>query len=167
MEFKIRKAELEDYDVLCRLFAQIDELHLQWYPELFRHPEGPSRTRHEIGEMIMSKYSQIFLAEAELQELGLISFKIENYPDHRIVKKQTFILIDMIVVDKNYRCRGIGKALYNEVVNFAKDKSIDRIELKVYSKNTDGILFYKQLGFTDFWERMQLSISKQEGKNKS
>jgi len=164
MEFKIRKAELEDYDALCRLFAQIDELHLQWYPDLFRHPDGPSRTRHEIGEMVISKYSQIFLAEADAKELGLVSFKIENYPDHRIVKKQTFILIDMIVVDKGYRCKGIGKALYEEVVNFAKEKSIDRIELKVYSKNTDAISFYKRLGFSDYWQRMQLSISKQENK---
>lgn len=157
MSLKIRKAELEDYDVLCRLFAQIDELHQQWYPDIFRNSEGLIRTRHEIGELIMPRHSQVFLAELNGEGIGMALIRIENTPDFRLLKKMTYLFLETIVVDKKHRRKGVGTALFNAIKKFAEEKNISRIELKVYFRNEDAILFCKKFGFADYWKRMSLS----------
>ena len=32
----IRKAALEDYDAICKIMNQVQELHVQWRPDIFK-----------------------------------------------------------------------------------------------------------------------------------
>lgn len=50
--------------------------------------------------------------------------------------------IGALFVRKEYRRQGIGRKL----INYVKDK-YDRLELQVYEKNINAILFYTALGF--------------------
>lgn len=50
--------------------------------------------------------------------------------------------IGSLFVRKEYRRQGIGRKL----INYVKDK-YDRLELQVYEKNINAILFYTALGF--------------------
>ena len=52
--------------------------------------------------------------------------------------------IGALFVKKEYRRKGIGRKL----INFVKDK-YDKLELNVYEKNIDAILFYASLGFVN------------------
>lgn len=52
--------------------------------------------------------------------------------------------IGALFVRKEYRRQGIGRKL----INFVKDK-YDRLELQVYEKNVDAMLFYASLGFVN------------------
>ncbi len=52
--------------------------------------------------------------------------------------------IGALFVRKEYRNRGIGRKL----INFVKDK-YNKLELKVYEKNIDAVLFYVSLGFVN------------------
>ncbi len=52
--------------------------------------------------------------------------------------------IGALFVKKEYRRQGIGRKL----INFVKDK-YDRLELNVYEKNINAILFYTAFGFVN------------------
>ncbi len=52
--------------------------------------------------------------------------------------------IGALFVRKEYRRQGIGRKL----INFVKDK-YDKLELQVYEKNVDAMLFYASLGFVN------------------
>lgn len=52
--------------------------------------------------------------------------------------------IGALFIRKEYRRQGIGRKL----INFVKDK-YDKLELQVYEKNVDAMLFYASLGFVN------------------
>ncbi len=52
--------------------------------------------------------------------------------------------IGALFIRKEYRRQGIGRKL----INFVKDK-YDKLELQVYEKNVNAMLFYASLGFVN------------------
>ena len=65
----IRKATLDDDDELCRLIAEVDELHRVNLPQRFKAQEGST---HELGycrSLIMDKSAGFLVAEDD-GELG-------------------------------------------------------------------------------------------------
>lgn len=53
-----------------------------------------------------------------------------------------------IMVDKDYQSKGIGRALFNEILDLADNwLMLVRIELDVISDNEKAIALYKSLGF--------------------
>ena len=52
--------------------------------------------------------------------------------------------IEDIVTDKNFRLRGVGKAIVNYLINIAEQEKCYKINLNCSKKNID---FYKRCGF--------------------
>jgi ribosomal protein S18 acetylase RimI-like enzyme len=55
-----------------------------------------------------------------------------------------------IAVDPAYRCKGIGSALVNFTFNQLRASCIKTLELEVRITNSEGICFWKNLGFFAF-----------------
>jgi [ribosomal protein S18]-alanine N-acetyltransferase len=60
---------------------------------------------------------------------------------------QDEIQLNKIAVKSNYRRRGIGKKLLDNIIE-KSDPPVKRIFLEVRESNTEARLFYQQLGFT-------------------
>lgn len=82
-----------------------------------------------------------FVAEMEGEIVGMALF----YPRYSTWKGPTFHLEDLIV-KKDKRGLGIGKALYNKVLKYAYKKKVKRVEWVVLDWNTTAIDFYKKTG---------------------
>ena len=65
-----------------------------------------------------------------------------------IAKERITYFIDDIVVDNNFRRKGIGKALYEYLLDIAKSDNVDSIELNVWAFNKSALKFYESLGMT-------------------
>lgn len=65
-----------------------------------------------------------------------------------IAKQRITYFIEDIVVDEFSRRKGIGKKLYNFLVEKAISENVDAIELKVWSFNESAIRFYESLGMS-------------------
>jgi GNAT superfamily N-acetyltransferase len=61
-------------------------------------------------------------------------------------------------VKREYQNYHIGSLLLRRVVEWAKSKQINRIELKVYSFNTGAIEFYSGKGFKELNKTMYLNL---------
>lgn len=79
---------------------------------------------------------------------GLLMATMKNNRTIPILKERTAYFIEDIVVDENYRRKGIGKKLYNFLKEQAIKKNIDAIELNVWAFNESSIRFYESLGMT-------------------
>ena len=56
-----------------------------------------------------------------------------------------------IVVDEEYRGKGVGTALLKELMRIGKEKfKIEILHLEVYENNLGAIKLYKKLGFKEF-----------------
>ena len=60
----------------------------------------------------------------------------------------SFMYVDRIVIDPSYQGNGLGKAFYNDLVDFSNNKT-DRItcEVNIRPKNEGSMIFHKQYGF--------------------
>ena len=60
----------------------------------------------------------------------------------------SFIYVDRIVIDPSYQGNSFGKAFYNDLADFSKNKT-DRItcEVNIRPKNEGSIIFHEKYGF--------------------
>lgn len=156
---QIRTATMEDYEAICQLTLQVDQLHIAWYPEYFRLPQGPSRERIFIQTWHGREESEIFLALDESGLVGLLMIVIEVFPDFPIMqagyRKAT---VDNLVVEQNNQGRGIGKQLMEAAEVWARQQKAQEMSLQVYEKNQKAQAFYRQLDFEPVSQLMRKKI---------
>jgi GNAT superfamily N-acetyltransferase len=58
-----------------------------------------------------------------------------------------------LVVDGNYRGKGVGRALINKVKEWSANKGIVKLRVRCNVKRTETHKFYKNLGFKETKEQ--------------
>jgi len=91
MEFSIREAVLEDYEGLWKVFEEIDALHREALPHVFRKSDRIARTKQYISDIIASKHAALFVAEHDGQIIGLVHHLQQYIPDNRSVLRDASI----------------------------------------------------------------------------
>lgn len=97
---------------------------------------------------------KVFVAEVSNEIVGMVLF----YSRFSTWKGETLHLEDLIV-KKDKRNLGIGKALYTQFLKYANEKQVKRVEWVVLDWNTTAINFYKKSGATVFdnWQTVQMN----------
>lgn len=154
----IRKATLEDYAALCELIDQVDALHRDRLPGIYRKPDGPVRERDEIAAIIADERAGLFVAEAEGKLAGYIHAILRDTPDAAVLVPRRFAMIDSMAVGASQRRKGIGQALIAQVQCWAREQGAASLDLNVYEFNRDALLFYESLGFTTLRRWMSMPL---------
>lgn len=110
--------------------------------------------RDMIGEQQARYMTGLFLSPAEmkqLQEQGalfrsiVIEGKYAAYCEYIPEKDRLFL--SKLYVDKKYRGQGLGRILFDDCLNYAKDNDLKAVYLTVNKNNTHSYDIYKHLGF--------------------
>ncbi len=157
MEFNLRFAKPEDVGGILELIN-----------ELARFENEPDAV--EIDEEYLLKHGfgkhksfECFVAESKTDGiLGMALF----YNRFSTWKGLTIHLEDLIVKEA-HRKKGIGKALFEKLIGYAKSENINRLEWVVLDWNTNAIDFYESYGATVFkeWRTVQMDKNKIEAFN--
>jgi GNAT superfamily N-acetyltransferase len=147
MKAIIRKAKPQDYEALCELIDQVDALHRDHLPGIYRKPEGPVRDKEEVATLLTDDNVGLFVAEMEGELAGYIHAFVRDTPPIPVFVPRRFIMIDSMAVKKNERRKGIGQALIAKVHQWAIEKEATSVELNVYEFNQEAIMFYEALGY--------------------
>lgn len=142
----IRKLELKDYDSAKKLVYQVHKIHYENRNDIYT--DGNPFPKEYFNNIINDNKYLNYVYEENNQILGLLIASKKTNNNVPIAKLRTTYFIDDIVVDNNYRRKGIGKILYNYLLEKAKNNKIDSIELNVWSFNKDAIKFYEELGMS-------------------
>ena len=67
-------------------------------------------------------------------------------------KKRDATHIHRFMVHRDYRCKGVGAAMMQEIIRKAKIFGSKRITLKVQKTNLEAIKFYHKMGFINIKE---------------
>lgn len=154
MNVEIREAVMNDYEGLCEVYAELDEQHRINHPELFIKPDNYGRTKEYINDIIDDSDKAIFVADIDSKVAGFAECCIQKSSDFPVSKKREWVQIDGIAVKEEFRNHHIGSLLLNKITEWAKDKEVKRIELKVYSFNNNASEFYSGKGFKDLSKTM-------------
>ena len=140
----IRKAEIKDFNKVHRLIMQVHKLHVKERTDIYKdvNPMNFEEFKNEL-----SNSNNIYLvAQLENKIVGICFSQIKEISNNRIMKDRKILNIGDICVDEKYQRNGIGKKLYNQIVQIAKEKNIHNVELMVWNFNKNAIKFYENLG---------------------
>ncbi len=154
MDIALRAATREDYELLCTLFTQLDRVHSQALPEFFRPIEGPARTQEFFAELLANEDAALFVAEHQGTPVGVIHCYVHTTPQIPVVVPRRFVLIQDMVVDESFRHQGVGQALMERVYQWAREKGVKEVELRVWEFNTAARSLYEKLGYRTTWRAM-------------
>lgn len=158
MDVLLRKANMEDYEALCRIYAELDEFHREMFPELFVEPLQPGRTKEYVMCLLSQDDRNLLVAETGDGVMGLAECRVMEPSDFPANRARRWVQVDSLAVKKECRNGRLGFLLMEKVKEWARSIDVARIELKVYSLNEGAVSFYHQGGFQDLNITMYLDL---------
>lgn len=145
----IRRAQIKDIPALMELLYQVNELHYNGRPDLFKL--GTKYTPDALKEILEDEKRPIFVYISEEKEVKGYAFCVyQQYLDDQLLTDIKTLYIDDICVDENTRHQHIGKQLYEYVVEYARKNDFYNITLNVWSLNPGAQKFYESLGMKPY-----------------
>lgn len=150
MEIQIRKAEKKDCSAMMELIR-----------ELAVYERAPEEVTVDFNHFEESGFGEkpvwwAFVAEVENKVVGFALYYIR----YSTWKGQRLYLED-ILVNEPYRGKGIGKLLFDQLIEEAKEKKLQAMVWQVLEWNEQAINFYKKyegVKFDGEWLNCSLEI---------
>ena len=150
MDVLIRKGTREDMSSVYGLIQ-----------ELAQFENEPEAVEISVDDLIRDGFKavpefEVFVAEHSGQIVGIALY----YRRYSTWKGRSLHLEDLIV-SKDFRGQGIGRALYKQVIKTAYEAGMNRLEWEVLDWNQNAIDFYKSSGadMLENWNICQMTKS--------
>ena len=141
----IRLAVEKDIPKMLELLSQVDLVHHQGRPDIFKI--GTKYSADELKILLADKQRPILVAVDEQDAvLGYCFCIFQQHKDNNVLTDIKTLYIDDLCVDENLRGKHIGKQLYEAAVKFAKENGCYNLTLNVWSCNQSALRFYEQMG---------------------
>lgn len=142
----VRHATNEDIPAILNLLVQVDMVHHNGRPDIFKGPTTKYNT-DQLKQIIATHDTPVFVCVNDSGAVMGHSFCIykQELNDNVLTDIKT-LYIDDICVDENYRRQGVGEALYKHVLQFAKENGFYNITLNVWNCNPGAMKFYESMG---------------------
>lgn len=132
-------------DGINSLLRQVLEVHHKGRPDIFKG--GVKKyTDTELSEILADDERPVFVAAEGEKVLGYAFCIFQQHKDNNILTDIKTLYIDDLCVDENTRGTGVGKSLYEYVLDFAREKGCYNVTLNVWSCNEGAMKFYEKMG---------------------
>ena len=142
---EIRFARPEDVAGILSLLKQVGRVHHEGRPDIFRS-NAQKYGASQVLAMLDSSKTPIFVAAEGDQVLGYGFCILKEHKDDPVIADHLELYIDDLCVDEACRGQGIGKAIYRDILRYAKMRKCYTVTLNVWSCNESAMKFYESLG---------------------
>ncbi|MEX1030691.1 MAG: GNAT family N-acetyltransferase [Paenibacillaceae bacterium] len=159
MTHLIRLAQIDDYEGVSRLVAQIHHIHVAARPDIYAPYDTPMGIDYYRKILREERTAVIVAVNPDNGTIDAYTvIRIDEAAYRPIYKQRKYIFIDDFCVEENHRGQGIGKSLFLFLVEYAKEISASNIELGVAEFNTGALQFYESLGMKTRSRKMEYII---------
>ncbi len=140
----IRRAQTKDMPRIMELLVQVDMVHHNGRPDLFKGP-ATKYTESELAAILKNGQTPVFVSVDETDAVEGYAFCIfQQHVNDNILTDVRTLYIDDLCVDEKLRGRHIGQSLYRHVLDFARTSGCYNVTLNVWSCNTAAMGFYER-----------------------
>lgn len=138
-----RKSEMKDIDYLYRLMCELENKNLSY--------ESFARI---YKKQLLNENMYCLVYETNNQIVAMLNMRFEYQLHHceKIAEVMEFIVSDQ------YRSQGIGKAMFNQAIEIAKDNDCAQIELATNQLRKDAHRFYEREGMSNFHYKFSMRL---------
>lgn len=140
----VRKAEKRDIADIMSLLYQVNAVHHQIRPDLFKG--NTTKYSERELEAILQDYTHPIFVYDDGKVEGHAFCQIIEIKNHLLLQDIKTLYIDDICVDRQARGKHIGKALYEHVIDYAREIGCNNVTLNVWEGNDPALSFYKSMG---------------------
>ena len=153
----VRFAEEKDLNIINELRKQVNDIHVEGRPDVFK--AGFGTEIRDFAKVIMNgENSDIIVVERNGVICGMVCVDYVNKPETPYSKARSFYHVQEIAVDVNYRRQGVAKELLEFMIADAKKRKLGKIELDVWEFNDSAIEFYQAVGFRQTRRWMEYEV---------
>ena len=143
----IRRAEPRDIPDIMKLLVQVDMVHHNGRPDLFKGP-ATKYTEAELADILRDDRTPVFVLtdDTDSKVLGHAFCIMQQHENDHVLTDIRTLYIDDICVDENARRQKVGRRLYEAVLAYAKSQGCYNVTLNVWTCNPGAQAFYESLG---------------------
>lgn len=157
LPIRVRLASLRDYEELCSLFDQLDEVHRAARPDMFQAFPPPARTREQIAQWLAQPDSTVLVAQSEAGVVGLAVLLTRAPSGFAGAVQRKVVELDNLVVRADQRGRRVGRRLLAAAVEWSRQRRATHVEVAVHDFNRGATRFYESFGFASSVNRLVLA----------
>ena len=151
----VRRAVPGDLPRINALLYQVAGVHHEGRPDLFKGG-AKKYTDPELLDILADPMRPIFAAVDENDTMQVYAFCVfEIHENENVQTDRKTLYIDDICVDETVRGQHIGTAIYNAVLDFARDQDCYNVTLNVWECNPGAMKFYRSLGMVPYKTGME------------
>ena len=142
----VRRAGKKDIPRILELLIQVDMVHHNGRPDIFKGP-ATKYDAEELSTILMDDSTPVFVCVDENDNVLGHAFCIhKQVVGDSVLTDIRTLYIDDICVDENARGLGVGKTLYEYVIEYARKEGFYNVTLNVWSCNPGAQKFYEAMG---------------------
>ena len=146
MDLTVRKATEKDIPIILDLLVQVDMVHHNGRPDIFKGP-ATKYNEEELKAVIRNEETPVFVCTDENNiPLGHAFCIHRQVLGDSVLTDINTLYIDDICVDSDARGKHVGKTLYDYVIAYAKKQGFYNVTLNVWTCNQAAMKFYEAVG---------------------
>lgn len=149
MPISVRRAAEADIPALMALLVQVNMVHHNGRPDLFRGPTT-KYTAEELSAILADDSTPVFVCVDETGRVLGHGFCMLQHSGGQLMQEHDTLYIDDICVDESARGRGAGRALCEHILAFARENNCYNVTLNVWTCNPGAMRFYEKLGLRPY-----------------
>jgi ribosomal protein S18 acetylase RimI-like enzyme len=154
MKPTVRLAGEADAALLSSLNADVQALHAEALPWLFKPPGPETFTPADAAALLARPDNLIFVAEVGSEAAGYAYAEVVRRAETPLRHAYEEVHLHHISVRPAWRRQGVGEALVDAVREAASQRGIALLTLSVWSFNDAARTFFREQGFAPCMERM-------------
>ena len=141
----IRRAEERDIPDVLDLLVQVNMVHHNGRPDLFRGP-ATKYGAEELRAIFADDGRPVFVYDEGGRVLGYAFCVFQQHVGSQLMTDVKTLYIDDLCVNETQRGKHIGTALYRHALDFARQSGCYNVTLNVWSCNPSALRFYEKCG---------------------
>jgi 2,3-bisphosphoglycerate-dependent phosphoglycerate mutase len=156
--YSIRPANPSDLDGILEVFTEVDYIHAQALPTIFRTASNIASNRNYFSSLLLDSNTRFFVADVNREIVGVLYASIHETSNSPLAVPRRHLKIIFLSVKPDFRRLGIGLALMNEAHSWAHELGLKTVELIVWEFNEGARRFYESLGYSTANRKMWIDL---------
>ena len=158
---RVRRAETGDIPAILELLVQVDMVHHNGRPDLFKGPAAKYNAA-ELEQILADEGTPVFVCVDEKERVLGHGFCILQHSGGELMVEHTTLYIDDICVDEAARGQGVGRMLFERIREYARELGAYNLTLNVWSCNPGARAFYEKLGLVPYKTGMEMILDAEQ-----
>ena len=149
MLLSVRRATGNDIPAILRLLVQVNMVHHNGRPDLFKGPTT-KYTADELTAILTDDGTPVFVCVDGGDAVLGHGFCVMQHAGGQLMEEHDTLYIDDICVEESARGLGVGRALYAHILDHARARGCYNVTLNVWTCNPGAMAFYEKLGMKPY-----------------